>query len=191
MAYGMPAAEFLAICLITADYDMNASALDVVRRVEEYQEHSGLQFGESSGDFRGAFYDLLWKRAPQEVWHQDDFEGVLARLYLKDCADMILSFDNVWFNDEGESWSESTEDADWPEQKRRLVSWKDPDGNYHGRYIREHLSDRFTIKASLRFNRRMRELFEDGVPTRHELASFFGRSMYGRAILIYWARNGL
>jgi hypothetical protein len=189
MAYGIPATEFLGILLMMADYDPEMNALQVVERFEEYQKITGLTFGDYPEELHGAFANLVWKIKPQIKW--DKLDDELENTRLRDWIEPILRYHFIYCNDESEHWFEQPEDDDWPEEKRRLVSWRSPDGELHERSYRDFLEDRFTIKASLRFDRRMRELFKDGVPDRLEIIRFFRRSLYSRQIPYYWAKSGL
>ncbi len=190
MAIGMPAAEFLGICIIMSGYDLNKNMLEVVQRVDEFETTTGMDYGIGNPDFHSSFYDLYWKTAEMPDYHCD-IDEVLGKTTLKDWVGPILRFQDVWFNDEGEYWHDFPEDGDWPEDKKGLVSWKDTSGDLHYRIVRDHLEDRFAIKASLRFDRRIRELFKDGYPGRHELIKFFHRGLYARCIPYYWSRRGL
>lgn len=190
MACGMPAAEFLGICIIMSDYDLNMNMLEVVMRVDEFEVTTGMEYGTGCRDFHCAFIDL-YLRTAYSTYLIRDLDEVLGKTTLKDWAGPILRFQDVWFNDEGESWNDVPEDDDWPEEKKGLVSWKGADGTAHYRSVRDRLEDRFAIKASLRFDRRLREMFKDGYPGRHELIRFFSRSAYARSIQYYWTRRGL
>jgi hypothetical protein len=189
MACGIPAAEFLGICIIMSDYDLNRNMLEVVNRIDEFERATGMEYGTGYQDFHCAFIDLYLRTQP--VYRKFELDDVLGKTTLKDWVGPILRFQDVWFNDEGESWSDEPEDGNWPEDKKGLVSWKDADGMLHYRSVRDHLVDRFAIKASLRFDRRIRELFMDGCPGRHELIKFFHRGLYARCIHYYWSRQGL
>jgi hypothetical protein len=190
MACGIPAAEFLGICIIMSDYDLNMNMLEVVKRIDEFEKTTGMDYGTGQQDFHCAFIDLFLRMA-KEYDHNFELDDFLGKTTLKDWVGPILRFQDVWFNDEGESWNDVPEDGNWPDDKKGLVSWKDTDGNLHGRIVRDHLGDRFAIKASLRFDRRLRELFKNGYPGRHELIKFFHRGLYARCIPFYWSRRGL
>ncbi len=49
MGYGIPAAEFLGICILMADFDLQTDALQVVNRLEEFQREAHRRFGTSDG----------------------------------------------------------------------------------------------------------------------------------------------
>jgi hypothetical protein len=172
-----------------SDYDLNMNMLEVVGRVDKFEETTGIDYGTGHPDFHCSFYDLYWKT--QIVpGYKDSIDDILSKTTLKDWVQPILRFQDVWFNDEGEYWHDFPEDGDWPNDKKGLVSWKSPDGELHYRVLRDHLDDRFAIKASLRFDHRLRELFKNGYPGRQELIRLFRRGLYARRIPYYWSRFG-
>ena len=182
MAYGMPAAEFLATCMIMANFDLDMSALEVIAKAEEYQNSTGREFGEGRGDLRGASYELIWAWRPEGVGQgqMGDPQKLLARTPLRDWIGLILRYDHVWFDEEGESWSAEPEDKEWPENVKSRASWRDASGKRHERMIRDYLGDPLKIKASLRFNRSFRKIFETGHYSRADIHRLFKRSRYAR-----------
>lgn len=189
MAYGMPASEFLALCMIMADFDLEMNALEVIGRAEEYQNTTGREFGEGRGDFRGAFYEIIWAWRPQGIGQgqMGDPQKLLAKTPLKDWIGLILKYDHVWFDEEGEAWSVEPEDKDWPENMKSRSAWKTPDGKRHDRMVREYLGDRLKIKSSLRFDRNFRKIFETGQYNRAAIHRLFKRSRYAREIPKLWS----
>ena len=162
--------------------------LVVVRCIDEHEETSGRDYGASRGDFHASFRDLYWHTINADI-HRD-IDEVLGETTLKDWAGIILHFQDVWFNDEGEYWNDVPEEEDWPEDKKGLVSWTDAEGMEHARSVRSYLMDELMIKASLSFDRQLRELFKYGNPGRDELIEFFSRSDYAGKITFYWSRQG-
>ncbi|CAJ38040.1 hypothetical protein [Methanocella arvoryzae] len=188
MAYGMPASEFLALCMIMADFDLEMTALEVIGRAEEYQNTTGREIGEGRSDFRSAFYEIIWTWRPQDIGHgqMGDPQKLLARTPLKDWIGLILQYDHVWFNDEGESWSREPEDKDWPAEMRTRSTWKDSAGKRQERIVRDYLGDDLKIKFSLRFDRNFRKIFETGQYSRADIHRLFKRSRYAREIPKLW-----
>lgn len=187
MAYGIPASEFLAVCMIMADFDLELSALEVIGKTEEYQDSTGREFGEGRGDFRGAFYEIIWEWRPQGIGQMGDPQKLLARTPLKDWIGLILKYDHVWFDEEGETWSTVPEDQDWPADMRSRATWKDETGKRHERMIRDFLGDPLKIKASMRFDRSFRKIFKSGQYSRADIHRLFKRSRYSRDILKLWS----
>lgn len=194
---GIPAAEYLGICLIMAEFDLDMSMLEIIDRVEAFEEAYDLEYGTWQYDFRGACYHIIncdfWDdycRLKESMEGKAEHEDYLRRATLRDWIKPILQRDHLWCNDEGCSWGRYPEDGDWPEEKKRLVEWKDANGELQDRFVRGLLDDRFLIKSSMRFNRRIRELFCEEFPERQEIVRFFGRSLYGRLIPYYWSSKG-
>jgi hypothetical protein len=189
MSYGIPASEFLAISMILADFDLEMTALEVIVKAEEYQNSTGQEFGEGRGDFRGAFYELIWAWRPQGIGQgqMGDPQKLLARTPLKDWIGLILKYDHVWFDEEGESWSSEPEDKDWPADMRGRPGWKDQAGKRHDRMVRDYLGDPLKIKSSLRFDRSLRKIFESGHYSRADIHRLFKRSRYAREIPKLWS----
>jgi hypothetical protein len=191
---GIPAAEYLGICLIFAEYDLDMSMLEIVERVEAFEEAYDLEYGTWQYDFRGACYHIIWsdfwddhRRLEESLGGKAEHEEYLRRATLRDWVKPILQRDHLWCNDEGCSWGRYPEDGDWPEEKKRLVEWKDANGEIQDRFVRSLLIDRFLIKSSMRFNKRIRELFSQGFPERQDIARFFARSHYARCVPYYWS----
>ena len=189
MACSIPAAEYLGICIIMADYNLGLNTLEVVTRVDRFEEKTGIWYGAGSQDFHRAFGDLMLKTMPYSGPY--DLDEALGKTVIGDWVGPILSFDSVSFNDEGEYWEQCPEDADWPPDRRGLTSWTDEFGDLHDRYIRGRLGDRHIIASSLQFDLDLRELFKDGSPCRDDLVRFFSRSRYARMIPRWWATNRL
>lgn len=189
MAYGMPAAEFLATCMIIADFDLEMTAIEVIGKVEEYQNSTGREFGEGRGDFRGAFYEIIWAWRPEGVGQgqMGDPQKLLARTPLRDWIGLILKYDHVWFDEEGETWSKEPEDKDWPAEMKTRAGWKDAAGKRQERIIRDYLGDPLKIKASLRFDRSFRKIFESGQYSRADIHRLFKRSRYAVEIPKLWS----
>lgn len=193
---GIPAAEYLGICLIMADLDLDMNMLEIIDRVETYEEAYGLMYGTWEYDIRSACIHIIgsdfyeeYRSYKESMGRTAEYEDFLRLKTLRDFVKPILRREYLWCNDEGCSWDRYPEDEGWPEEKKRLVEWRDADGEIHDRFVRGNLNDRFLIKASLRFDRRMRELFKDGCPDRPELLRFFQRSHYARAVPYYWANR--
>ncbi|HMK45114.1 MAG TPA: hypothetical protein VK436_00665 [Methanocella sp.] len=188
MSYGIPASEFLAICMIMADFDLEVSALKVIQGAEKYQDLTGSEFGEGRGDFRGAFYEIIASWRPEGISIQmGEPQRFLGRTPLKDWIGVILRYDHVWFDEEGETWSTVSEDHDWPVGMRRRSSWKDENGKRYDRTIRDYLGDPIKIKASLRFDYSFRRIFAKESYSRADIHRLFKRSRYGREIPKQWS----
>lgn len=102
--------DILAICLLFADGDMDVSLEEVIQRAEEYQEMQDRHFGISRSDFRGLFNMLLsWELGIKKPGDKMDDTR------LSDVVTDILDYHDAYFNDEGESWTRSTnaEFDDW------------------------------------------------------------------------------
>ncbi len=189
MAYGMPASEFLAICMMMADFDLNVNALEVIGKVEEYQDSTGREFGEGRGDFRGAFYEIIWAWRPKGISQNQmgDPQKLMGKTPLKDWIGLILKYDHIWFDEEGETWSQEPEDKDWPADMQKRAAWKDESGTRHDRIVRDYLGDKLTIKSSMRFDRSLRKIFASGQYSTADIHRLFKRSRYAREIPKLWS----
>ena len=95
--------DFLAICLILANGDINIRLEEIICLVEAYQESSDCHFGISRSDFRCAFNKLSF-----QIYHETgvgNYEDMLTRNpLLQHWIGPILKYGDVYFNDEGEHW---------------------------------------------------------------------------------------
>ena len=100
MAAAIVTEDFLAICLILADGDINMRLEEVICRAEAYQESSDSHFGISRSDFRCAFNKLSFV-----IYHETgvgNYEEMLTRNpLLQHWIGPILKYEDVYFNDEG------------------------------------------------------------------------------------------
>ncbi len=122
MGYGIPAAEFLGICILMADFDLQTDALQVVNRLEAFQREEHCRFGTSDRDFRGSLLQL--QLCSGESYQLNEPEANLMSKELCQLSNLILQFDHVWFNDEGEDWQKLGKE-EWPEERRDLPYWID------------------------------------------------------------------
>ena len=95
--------DFLGICLILANGDINIELEEVICRAEAYQKSSDCHFGITRDDFRNAFSILSF-----ETYHEAGFgdyeEMLMERPLLQHWIDPILNYEDIYFNDEGEHW---------------------------------------------------------------------------------------
>ena len=92
--------DILAICLIAAGGDTDLRLEEIIRRVENFQEHENRHFGISRRDFRAAFLSLCY-------WELELIKpgSKLDGIRLIDLIQDLLTYHDAWFNDEGVSWS--------------------------------------------------------------------------------------
>ena len=107
---------------------------------------------------------------------------------------IILQYGYFYSNDEGESWDKAPEDADWfkkmgiPDKR----FWEDGKGNFKFNYhfwVRECVRED-AVKHSLKFERKIRELFKEGVPERETLRKLFTEDSYAKELPFLWSKQG-
>ncbi len=96
MAKVMLSQDVLAICLIIADGDIEIGLEQIIQGVEKFQDRENCHFGI---DFRCAFHMLLSLELGVKSF-SDNFD----QFKLADIMADMLSFDDVYCNDEGENW---------------------------------------------------------------------------------------
>jgi hypothetical protein len=118
MGRSVPTSDIVAMCLVAADCDVSLSVGEVIRRVEQYEDRPDYLFALEPGEFRRAFVRLaifeLHLCDLTEVFEPE--HGLLARIPIWDWITPILSFNDVWCNDEGEYWSPAAgfpEGSEW------------------------------------------------------------------------------
>lgn len=99
MAYAVLSQEFLIICLLFAEGDLDIGISELITRVETFQNAEKKFFGVSEDDFRGALYKLIFFHASP-----DDFEEKVRSVKLRNLAPEMLNYHELYSNDEGECW---------------------------------------------------------------------------------------
>jgi len=105
VAYAIPSEEFLAIALLLADGNTAIRLAEVVRRADRYQKEVSAHYGVSADDFRGAMLRLGIEAgffSDADVWKRGS--AVLELVTLKQGIGPMLTYVDVYFNDEGEHW---------------------------------------------------------------------------------------
>jgi hypothetical protein len=102
--------DLLAILVLFAKGDMNASLADILSAMESFQEEYDRHFGISRADVPNL---LLFKFNPWPISTADYVDRQhFKQLRLGDVAVRILQFHEAYFNDEGEYFDEAAEFSD-------------------------------------------------------------------------------
>lgn len=96
--------DVLAICLILADGNVNASMEQIICSVEAYQELSDRHFGITRSDFRNSLHFLFHNGFPDEPGWCDYEETWCRKPLLRHWITLILNYDELYCNEEGEHW---------------------------------------------------------------------------------------
>ena len=103
MAHSIPSSDFVAICLLLIDYDLDARIADVIARETEREQRHTIAFG-AGGDFYMAFIDLIFhENRPCSLATLPD---LLAATPLREWIPLILRLNEFYANDEGGSWDD-------------------------------------------------------------------------------------
>jgi hypothetical protein len=93
--------DFLGICLVLSDGNLDTRLADIIERVERFQQAHNRHFGISRTDFSTSLFRLT------KGGLSDGFEIMMRRferMMLKDVVMEILGYEKVYCNDEGEYW---------------------------------------------------------------------------------------
>jgi hypothetical protein len=115
VARDIPSSDVLAICLIFADCDLDISMGKVIQRADEFEESEHRFLGTSLGDFRMSFYWLVYNL--NLIENLSEFEelvpGLLEKITLREWIKPILHYNDLYFNDEGEFWTEEKDNSEY------------------------------------------------------------------------------
>lgn len=100
MAHGILAHDFLAVCLIFSDGDIRVPVAAIAKKAEQFQKSTKRRFGVTDEDFTAAIFMLTFHEGLLDNPDKD-----LERLLLSDIIPLILKYDEIYFNDEGEHWN--------------------------------------------------------------------------------------
>lgn len=105
----IPSEDLLILCLFLVKGDTQKSIAEIITLAERYQVENNRYFGVSGDDFRSLFYWLginLEKLTYSDILEDKACE-ILAEIPLQCWIGNILEYQDVYFNDEGESWCEN------------------------------------------------------------------------------------
>jgi hypothetical protein len=125
--------DVLGICLILSEGDLNTPLDEIAKRAEDFQESSKRHFGITGNDFRMMLIRLVWDVFPGSIL---DKSRHMENVTLKEVAPKILSYEDVYCNDEGEYWCGCSERHD-------LAA-------YHIRELFDGDADRYLQKLSMK-----------------------------------------
>ena len=107
MATSISSSDFVALCLLLVDFDLDATIAEVIGREEAFEQSRGIYFGVGSGDFPNAFYALVLR---------GDIECSLAALPdllaatpLRQWLNIILHLNGFYTKDTEDWWTEDDE----------------------------------------------------------------------------------
>ncbi len=113
---------------------------------------------------------------------------------LRSFVPIILQYGYFYSNDEGESWDKAPDDADWFEEmgipEKRF--WEDGKGNFKFNYhfwLRQDIR-KDAERESLKFERKIRYLFKEGVPDKETLRKLLTEDSYARELPFLWSKQG-
>jgi hypothetical protein len=119
MAHALASEDVAAMLLWFADGDPEMDLAEVLDRVEAFQAAKGGFFRITERDFRNAFWhlgrELEFEMDPEDPWCFLP-EGDPIRKWI---VSILTTYDDVYFNDEGEHWTRLSE--------RRKETAVDPD----------------------------------------------------------------
>jgi hypothetical protein len=118
VAYAIPSADFLALCLFLCEGNPDASIAQVIERAEQFQAAHHCCFGVSDGDFANALRCLAFDLDLVDLAGWEHLPELLARVRLRDWIAPMLAFDGVYFNDEGEYWTRESESREYSGRNR-------------------------------------------------------------------------
>jgi hypothetical protein len=104
MGVSIPSSDFVAICLLMVDLNLDASIAEVIDREQAYEESQGCAFGVGAGDFRNAFYVLVL-RGDIECSLQA-LPDLLASTPLRRWIALILRLNEFYTKDTEDWWTE-------------------------------------------------------------------------------------
>jgi hypothetical protein len=99
MADSMLTVDMVSVGLLLSDGNIDISLGILFNKVEDFQIRNQKYYGTSVDDYRGALIQLCYF----ELRLVQDFDQVYM-LKFKDVILEMLQFNNVYYNDEGESW---------------------------------------------------------------------------------------
>lgn len=122
MACDIPSSDVLAICLIFADCDLDMSMEKVIQRVDEFEENEHRFFGTSLSDLHMSFYWLAYNL--DLIENLSEFEeivpGLFKKITLREWIKPILHYNDLFFNDEGEYWTEEKDNSEYLAHNSRM-----------------------------------------------------------------------
>lgn len=95
--------DILGICLLLSGGDLNLKLDEIATLAGEFQEKNDRHFGITRDDFRNLLIRLVWEQFPGSIF--DNLEH-FGNVMLKEVALKMLSYGDVYCNDEGEYWTE-------------------------------------------------------------------------------------
>ncbi len=104
MAKALLMEDVLAICLVVAKGNIDLSFKEVLSRIEDYEVTYKRHFLMERGELQRSFVYLL--RETREGFSMiDEDYSVKEGITFREIIPLILSFDEVYSNDEGEYWT--------------------------------------------------------------------------------------
>jgi len=100
MGYSILSEDFVAISLFLSEGDIHLTIEELVDHAVDYQNQSKRKFGVTKDDFRSSFPKLFWEFPPKRMSYPDLKKNTI----FKETISKILSYYDVYFNDEGEHW---------------------------------------------------------------------------------------
>lgn len=91
--------DILGVCLLMAEGNLDMTLGEIAVRVEQWESKSNRYFGTGSPDFSNLLRRLVYRGGDSENW-----QNHINEVTLKESALKMLSYEDVYFNDEGESW---------------------------------------------------------------------------------------
>lgn len=169
MAASILSQDFLAICLIVSEGDLNKNIQEVVIAVEKFQQDGNRHFGITQHDFQGIIGRLM------KSGYMNDEEFKETRL--RDILHEILNYEYAHFNDGGE---------DWVFTEKQVFNKDDyATAEYWYGYTREEFDKKNELKKA------MKVLFKDANNSRKELVINFMKEFdINKKLLLHCSRAG-
>jgi hypothetical protein len=166
--------DIFGICIILSEGNLNMRLGEIIKLVEGFQEKNDRHFGITRDDFRSLLIRLIWEKYPGSIFNRSRH---LDNVTLEEVALEMLSYEDVYCNDEGEYWCS-------PDGRWKL-------GEYHIRELFDGNVDAYLDKLSVK--RMLVEFFQDlqrGDVNTSEISELMARAKITRDILYVCSRPG-